>query len=128
MLPGHSGWKRLVTVASLPSGSTMSQKSAADEARHPSASDVTYALVRDAVLAGASQRLRHSSNPQLWEIECDYYEGVLTLRGVVGSASVKNLAHAAVVDLKGADEVANRLEVVEIVARPARFLTRRKPC
>lgn len=89
----------------------MSHKSAADEARYPGASDVMHALVREVVLAGASQRLRHSSNPQLWEIECDYHEGVLTLRGVVGSALIRDLAHAAVVDLKGVDEVADRLEV-----------------
>jgi carbon storage regulator len=76
----------------------MSQNSASQQARYPDANDVVYALVRDTVLAGARQRLLHSSHSQLWEIACDYYEGVLTLRGIVSSAFIKDLAHAAVVD------------------------------
>ena len=40
-----------------------------------------------------------------------YCEGVLTLQGVVGSYFLKQLAHAAVIDVMGVDEIANRVNV-----------------
>ncbi len=65
------------------------------------------AQIRDA----AHQRLRRLSYPQLRRIMCEFHEGVLTLRGVVGSYFLKQMAHHTVKDLIGVEVVADRLEV-----------------
>jgi osmotically-inducible protein OsmY len=89
----------------------MSQKLPSDQTSYPSASDVMYLLASDTILQTARQRLRHSSYPQLWKLTCDFHEGLLTLRGVVGSYFIKQLACAAVADVDGVEEVADLLEV-----------------
>jgi osmotically-inducible protein OsmY len=89
----------------------MSQQFSPDLPSTPSPGDVLYASAHEVILENAGWRLRHSSYPQLWNITCDFYEGILTLRGVVSSYFFKQLAHAAVVDVAGVNEVANRLEV-----------------
>jgi osmotically-inducible protein OsmY len=63
------------------------------------------------ILDGASCRLRRSGYHQLRRITFDFHEGVLTLRGIVSSFFLKQLAHALVANVEGVDEVANRLEV-----------------
>lgn len=73
--------------------------------------------VRDAVAVSrhicelAVRRLEARQYPQLRRIHCDYHEGVMTLRGVVGSFHLKQVAQAALVGLDGVEEIANRLEV-----------------
>ena len=89
----------------------MSQQLPPDETNVPGAGDVLCAMAHEVILENAGRRLRHSSYPQLWKITCEFYEGVLTLRGIVGSYFLKQLAHAAVFDVVGIDEIANRLEV-----------------
>jgi osmotically-inducible protein OsmY len=63
------------------------------------------------VMDAALTCLRHSSYPDLCKVTCQFYEGVLTLQGVVGSYFLKQLAHTAVAAVKGVEEVANRLDV-----------------
>jgi osmotically-inducible protein OsmY len=89
----------------------MSQQLPPDETNVLGAGNVLCAIAHEVILENAGRRLRHSSYPQLWRITCEFFEGVLTLRGVVGSYFIKQLAHAAVFDVVGVDEVANRLEV-----------------
>ncbi len=59
----------------------------------------------------AMRRLEAKHYPQLRRIHCDYHEGVMTLRGVVSSFHLKQVAQAALVGLDGVEEIANRLEV-----------------
>ncbi len=59
----------------------------------------------------AVRRLEDKQYPQLRRIHCDYHEGVMTLRGVVSSFHLKQVAQAALVGLDGVEEIANRLEV-----------------
>lgn len=63
------------------------------------------------ILEKAHDRLKQSSYPQLRRIACEFHEGVLILRGIVGSYFIKQLAHVLVADCVGVEEVSNRLEV-----------------
>ncbi len=83
-----------------------------DETIHPTACDVLYAMAREVILENAGGCLGQSSYPELWRITCEFHEGVLTLRGVVGSYSLKQMALQAVADVVGVHEVANRLDVL----------------
>jgi hypothetical protein len=62
----------------------------------------------------AEGRLRDSSYWPVRTICCDYQEGVLILRGRVSAYYLKQIAQAAVSELDGVLEIANRIEV----ARP----------
>ena len=88
----------------------MSQQLPTDETNHPTACDVLCSL-NDMALENAKWCLRNSPYPELWKITCEFYEGVLTLNGVVGSYFLKQLAHATVAGLSGVDEVTNRVDV-----------------
>ena len=57
------------------------------------------------------RRLAQSGYHQHRRIAFDFHEGVLTLRGIVSSFFLKQLAHVLVAKVEGVDEVANRLEV-----------------
>jgi osmotically-inducible protein OsmY len=63
------------------------------------------------VIGAAHYRLRLLSYPQLRRIACEFHEGVLTLRGVVGSYFLKQVAHRTVKTVIGVEVVADRLEV-----------------
>ena len=78
---------------------------------HATAREVSCASTGAAIVENAAHRLRHSSYPQLRKITCEFHEGVLTLRGIVSSFFIKQLAHRAVADVSGIDMVANRLDV-----------------
>ncbi len=67
--------------------------------------------IRSHVSDAAHHRLRLVSYPQLRRIVCEFHEGVLTLRGVVNSYFLKQMAHHTIRDLIGVEVVANRLEV-----------------
>ena len=88
----------------------MSKELPSDETAHPTACDVIYGA-SERVLENALTCLRHSSYPELWKVTCQFYDGVLTLHGIVGSYFLKQLAHVAVSAVKGVEEVANRLDV-----------------
>jgi osmotically-inducible protein OsmY len=59
----------------------------------------------------ASRRLAQSGYHQHRRVSLDFHEGVLTLRGIVSSFFLKQLAHVLVADVVGIEEIANRLEV-----------------
>lgn len=73
------------------------------------ACDVLHELAQEVILKNARWSLKHSAYPQLWKITCDFYEGVLTLNGVVGSYFLKQLAHSTVVNVVGINKVINQL-------------------
>lgn len=63
------------------------------------------------VLDGVGRRLQTSGYHQHRRIAFDLHEGVLTLRGIVSSFFLKQVAQALVADVVGVEEVSNRLEV-----------------
>lgn len=68
-------------------------------------------LHHGSILDDVCRRLGKSGYHQHRRITFDFHEGVLTLRGIVSSFFLKQLAHVLVADVDGIDEVANRLEV-----------------
>jgi osmotically-inducible protein OsmY len=60
----------------------------------------------------AESRLRNSSYCPVRTICCDYHEGVLILRGRVSAYYLKQIAQAAVAEMDGVLEIANRIQVV----------------
>ena len=68
-----------------------------------------------AIQSEAHSRLRTSGYPELHCIECDFHEGVLTLRGQVSTFYLKQVAQTLTRELEGVGEINNRLEVA---ARP----------
>jgi osmotically-inducible protein OsmY len=71
------------------------------------------ATVSSAAVDAARRRLEALSFPQLRKIVCEYYEGVLTLRGKLNSFYLRQIAFSAVKNVAGVEEVADRLEVVQ---------------
>lgn len=61
----------------------------------------------------ARQRLQESPYACLRRVRCECHEGVVTLHGRVASYFLKQMAQEAVRRLAGAEEIANRIEVVE---------------
>jgi osmotically-inducible protein OsmY len=86
-----------------------------DATINATACDLPCESTGDAILENAGRQLRHSSYPQLRKITCEFHEGVLTLRGIVSSFFIKQLAHRAVADVSGIDMVANRLDVRSVL-------------
>jgi len=78
---------------------TATQKASQSQAHH------------GAILDGVQRRLSQSAYGQHRKIAFDFEEGVLTLRGIVSSYFIKQLAHVAVVGVAGVKVIANRLEV-----------------
>ena len=66
---------------------------------------------KQVVQAEAESRLRNSGYHELHLVSCDFYEGVVTLRGRVPSFYLKQVAQEVILRLDGAEEVNNRLEV-----------------
>lgn len=65
------------------------------------------------VLVAVRRCLHESAYPPVRKLECEFHEGVVTLRGRVTSHHLKQMAQESVRHLAGVDEVANRIEVVE---------------
>lgn len=63
------------------------------------------------ILRSAIERFQDSTYTQLRTIDCDFHEGILTLRGIVTSFFLKQLAQVTVADIRGVEVVFNRLEV-----------------
>jgi osmotically-inducible protein OsmY len=70
------------------------------------------------VLAEAQSRLRKSHYRELDLVACEFYEGVLTLRGRVSTFYLKQLAQTLVLEMKSVGEINNRLEVAVSPAAP----------
>lgn len=58
-------------------------------------------------------RLRASPYVGLHNVECDYHEGTVTLRGQVASYFLKQVAQELVRSVRGIEEIANQISVVE---------------
>ena len=71
---------------------------------------------KDAVKAQATARLQRSPYAELHRVVCEFYEGILRLRGCVPSYYMKQVAQTAVLGLDGVDEIHNQLEVVPFEA------------
>jgi hypothetical protein len=67
----------------------------------------------EAILAEARSRFIRSPYHELHDINCDFREGVLILRGRVPSYFIKQVAQSAVFSLEDIAEIDNRLEVIE---------------
>ena len=55
--------------------------------------------------------LQESPYRELWEVTCDFHNGVLTLRGRVPSFFLKQVAQTIVFVMERVDKINNRLEV-----------------
>jgi hypothetical protein len=63
------------------------------------------------IVRNANSRLHNSTYTELRGIECSFHEGVLSLRGIVHSFFLKQLAQVMVADIRGVAVVSNHLEV-----------------
>ena len=64
-----------------------------------------------AVAEAAKRRLRRDMYLFNKQISCEYYEGVLILRGCVPSYYLKQVAQALVADVEGVQDVDNKIQV-----------------
>jgi osmotically-inducible protein OsmY len=64
------------------------------------------------VISNAKARLQEKHFTQLKKIECHFHEGALTLRGMVSSYFMKQIAQTAVSDVPGVEEIINHLHVI----------------
>jgi hypothetical protein len=60
----------------------------------------------------AHRLLQESPYRELWEVTCDFEDGVLTLWGCVPSFFLKQIAQAIVFVMEHVDTINNQLEVV----------------
>jgi osmotically-inducible protein OsmY len=63
----------------------------------------------------AEQLLHYSAYLELRNVNCTYHEGVLTLRGIVPTYYLKQLAQSFVSELEGVIEINNQLKVITSV-------------
>jgi osmotically-inducible protein OsmY len=68
-------------------------------------------IAASAIAARAKLRLDDLAFPQLRNVVCDYQQGVLALRGRLESLFLQQLAHDAVRDIDGVEEIIDRLDV-----------------
>ena len=64
------------------------------------------------VVASAQRLLRQSRYGALHHVNCEFHEGILTLRGQVASFYMKQVAQTTVRGVEGVEVINNRLEVV----------------
>jgi osmotically-inducible protein OsmY len=69
------------------------------------------------VLSMVRDALERSPYRSLRGVSCEFSEGLLLLRGRLGSYYHKQLAQEAVADVEGVLEVVNKIEVVETCRR-----------
>src|SRR5262245_66655352 len=67
------------------------------------------------IAATARQRILRSPYRAVHDVECEYYEGIMTLRGRVSSYFLKQMAQEAVGKLPGVEIIANHIEVVGLL-------------
>jgi osmotically-inducible protein OsmY len=73
--------------------------------------DLSAVWERQELRAIAETRMQRSGYRELHDVACDFFEGVLTLRGSVPSFYLKQVAQSLVLHLDGVQELNNRLEV-----------------
>lgn len=88
----------------------MSENMPSNKSNRPTVCDVIYDA-NEIILENALTCLRHSSYPELWSVTCRFYNGLLSLHGVVGSYFLKQLAQVSVTAVKGVEAVANGIDV-----------------
>jgi hypothetical protein len=71
----------------------------------------------------AEMRLRNSSYCELRRIRCKFHEGVFTLRGVLPSYYLKQIAQTIVCKTDKGSIIVNHIEVVDPTAQPKRNLS-----
>ena len=64
------------------------------------------------VVASAQRLLRQSPYRALHHVNCEFHEGIMTLRGQVASFYLKQVAQTTVRGVYGIGVISNRLEVV----------------
>lgn len=72
---------------------------------------LSYHLLDDIVNA-AMRRLQSYHYSEIRRLQCEFYDGILILRGRVSSYFLKQLAQEAVRSVVGVTRIINRLEVV----------------
>ena len=60
----------------------------------------------------ADNCLRHNAYLALKNVQCDFHEGVLTLRGCLPTYYLKQMAQAAVGRVSGIRQIVNEIEVM----------------
>jgi len=80
-----------------------------------------------AIVERARLRLELSPYPTLQRLDCDYHEGVLTVRGRVSTFYERQLAWITLCDLEGLEEFVDRIDVVEPVCMPRADTQRAAP-
>lgn len=63
------------------------------------------------VLYGVEECLRHNAYLALKNVECEFQDGVLTLRGCLPSYYLKQMAQAAVGQVAGIQQIVNEIVV-----------------
>ena len=71
----------------------------------------------DRVVEGAENCLRHNSYLALKNVQCDFHEGVLTLKGCLPTYYLKQMAQSVVGRVVGVQRIVNEIEVVTSAAR-----------
>ena len=71
-----------------------------------------------AVATRAEMQLWHSSYCELRHVRCAFHEGVFTLRGILPSYYLKQIAQTIVSKADAACVIVNRIEVADPPARP----------
>ena len=66
----------------------------------------------DDVVSAAMHRLRSYHHSEIRRLECEFYDGILILRGRLSSYFLKQLAQEAVRSVVGVTRIINRLEVI----------------
>lgn len=69
------------------------------------------------VLEAATARLRAAAYCGLRQVELEWHDGILTLRGPVPSYTVKQLAQARLQGLVGVEAIENRLDAMTPVSK-----------
>jgi osmotically-inducible protein OsmY len=69
------------------------------------------------VVEGAENCLRHNSYLALKNVQCDFHEGVLTLKGCLPTYYLKQMAQSVVGRIEGVKRIVNEIEVVASAAR-----------
>jgi osmotically-inducible protein OsmY len=74
-------------------------------------------LASSQVVEGAENCLRHNSYLALKNVQCDFHEGVLTLKGCLPTYYLKQMAQSVVGRIEGVKRIVNEIEVVTSAAR-----------
>ena len=68
--------------------------------------------INEQIIDWAENCLRHNPYLALKNVQCDFHEGVLTLRGCLPTYYLKQMAQAAVGPVSGIQRIVNEIEVM----------------